>query len=200
MASINELEQQLPTLDEWCEENAGGLDCSASDVGAATISFRSVCDPSSEPVIIDCSKQLNGSSIEFIQSFTETFSQCSTEAKNYIKSGRGIRGEISIAEGEMTQEMYELFFESEWIQDPTISGDDSEILVLDDDSGVCSTPFEIVICPPNSGYELVIPNGQLMSESITLEFNLETQRELTIQFHARPADWFGGLRAFMRRV
>lgn len=170
-------EPKVKTLEEICAE--GGV-CGTSDIGPATISISPVCDAEAEPVVIDCSAQLDGVTVTITRDYSERKTQCSKSPDAYIPAGKMVMVDISLAEGSYPPELTPLIFESEIEMDEQ----GYEIIPIDDDAGTCITPYHVVICPASGAYELVIPFAQVYFESTELKYDVETQRSLTFGFYA----------------
>ena len=192
MATICETyEPKVPTLDELCAE--GGL-CPNNDIGPATVAITPACDPDAEPLVIDCSAQLDGVTVTITRDYSERTTQCSKSPAGYIPAGKMIMVEISLAEGSYPAELTPLIFETEI----DIDEDGYEIIGIDDDAGECQTPYNVVICPAGGQYELVLPFATVYYESTELQYDVENQRSLTFGFYGNTLPGTNR-RAYFRR-
>jgi hypothetical protein len=178
MESICETyEPKVQTIEEICSE--GGL-CPNNDIGPATISVTPACDPSAEPIIIDCNAQLDGVTVTITRDYSERKTQCSKSPAGYVPAGKSVMVEVSLAEGSYPPELTAILFETE----AEIDEDGYEIIGIDDDAGQCQTPYNVVICPAGGNYELVLPFATIYYESTELQYDVENQRSLTFGWYA----------------
>lgn len=169
-------EPKVPTLEEVCE--AGGI-CGTQDIGPATITIRPVCDPDAEPIVIDCSAQMEGVTVEITNDFSERTTQCSKSPDAFIPAGKMIKIDISLAEGSYPRELTSLVFGN----DVETDEEGFEIIGIDDNAGECLTPYHVTICPSGGNYELHLPYAQIYTESIELSYNVDDQRSLNFNFY-----------------
>ena len=181
--SINTLDAFEPiSLDDLCKQ-----ECQESDISPATITLTPVCRPNATPVVIDCSQQLTGSTVELAQTFTSRTTQCSTEDAEKIPSGRSGSLMVSLTEAAIPPEMLELIHSAQWLETSPYEEDkDCPVLAALNNPGACTIKFRAEVCPTGGTTDLIFPYAQLYTENVTLQYNLTDQRELTLGLWALP--------------
>ena len=179
--AFNENQVEEFTLEDLCLE---GVQCS-DDIGPAEIKLTPLCNADVDPYIIDCSQQLNGSTLTLMQAYQPRQTQCSSEPEGYVPSGRSGMFEISLAEGNVDARLLEIVENAQWVQSPYAEDGDSPILAAMDNAGTCPILFMAEFCPSNGSRDLIFPVAQLYTEEVSVTYNNTDQREMNIKIFAR---------------